>query len=72
MAGMDLTTALDDCTIPVAVLVGTRDTLTPVRYARQLVAGIPGSDLTVLPGAGHMLPLERPDEVTAAIRALET
>jgi len=71
MAGMDLTTALDDCAIPVTVVVGTRDTLTPVRYARQLVAGIPGSDLTVLPGAGHMLPLERPDEVTAAIQGLD-
>jgi len=68
MASMDLRSALRDVTIPTKVLVGQRDTLTPVRAARQLADGIPGSDLLVLPGAGHMLPLERPDEVVAAIR----
>jgi pimeloyl-ACP methyl ester carboxylesterase len=45
--------------IPVHVLVGADDRLTPVGHARQLAAAIPGAELTIAPGAGHMLPLER-------------
>ncbi len=70
MAGMDLTTALRDTSIPATVMVGQRDTLTPVRLARQLASGIAACELVVLPGAGHMLPLERPDEVADAIRSV--
>lgn len=70
MAGMDLSSALRDTSIPTMILVGQRDTLTPVRLARQLAAGIADSELVVLPRAGHMLPLERPDEIVAAIRAV--
>jgi non-heme chloroperoxidase len=69
LAGMDLREALRDNGVPARVLVGTRDLLTPPRLARQLADGIPGSELIVLPGAGHMLPLERPDEIVAAIVA---
>ena len=53
--------------IPVHVLVGSEDRLTPVRHARQLAAAIPGAELTVAPGAGHMLPLERDDLVSATM-----
>lgn len=70
MASMDFSSALRDSTIPTKVVVGSRDTLTPVRSARHLAGGIPGSELAVLPGAGHMLPLERPDEVADAIRTI--
>ncbi len=45
--------------IAVHVLVGSDDRLTPVAHARRLAEAIPGADLTVCPGAGHMLPLER-------------
>jgi pimeloyl-ACP methyl ester carboxylesterase len=69
LAGMDLREALRDNAVPARVLVGSRDTLTPPRLARQLADGIPGAELTVLPGAGHMLPLERPDEVAEAVLA---
>jgi non-heme chloroperoxidase len=56
--------------VPTRVLVGSRDTLTPLRSARQLVDGIPGAELEVIPGAGHMLPLEAPDRIVAAVRAV--
>lgn len=69
LAGMDLREALRDNGVPARVLVGTHDLLTPPRLARELAKGIPGSELVVLPGAGHMLPLERPDEVVEAITA---
>lgn len=52
---------------PVHVLVGERDLLTPPRHARRLAGAIDGARLTVAPGAGHMLPLERDDLVSEAI-----
>lgn len=45
--------------IPTQVLVGTRDVLTPPSHARRIVEHAPGAVLTVVPDAGHMLPLER-------------
>ena len=57
-------------TIPTVVLAGTGDRLTPVRYSRRLVDALPTAHLTVYPGAGHMLPVERPVAVAARIRGL--
>ena len=45
--------------IPTHVLVGTRDVLTPPSHARRIAENIDGAVLTVVPDAGHMLPLER-------------
>ncbi len=56
--------------VPVRVLVGERDRLTPPRHARRLHAGLPGSTLDVLPGRGHMLTYEASAEVAAAIAAV--
>ena len=55
--------------VPTQILVGSFDTLTPVFAARALHATIPGSTLRILPGKGHMLPYEAPDEVAGAILA---
>ncbi|SDZ40224.1 Pimeloyl-ACP methyl ester carboxylesterase [Micromonospora pattaloongensis] len=56
--------------VPAAALVGDRDRLTPPPCAESIAAALPGTELTVCPGAGHMLMLERPDEVTAALAAV--
>ena len=55
---------LDD--IPTHVLVGTRDVLTPPAHARRIADHVHGSVLTVVPDAGHMLPLER-DELVSGV-----
>lgn len=68
MSALDLRAGLGDIEVPATVLVGARDRLTPPRVARALAAGIPASRLVVLQGAGHMLPLEAPDQVVEAIR----
>ena len=56
--------------VPVEVLVGAQDRLTPVRHSEQLSAALPGAVLHVEPGCGHMLPQERPALVAAALRRL--
>ncbi len=53
--------------LPVAVLVGAQDRLTPRLCAENIAAAIPGAEHIVFEGCGHMLPLECPDEVTDAI-----
>jgi pimeloyl-ACP methyl ester carboxylesterase len=56
--------------LPVHVMVGSKDRLTPPSHAELLAEKIPGARLTVAPGAGHMLPLERDALVTEALLEL--
>lgn len=70
MARMDYRAGLAGIPVPTTILVGTHDRLTPMARARELHAGIAGSELIVLPGLGHMLPLEAPDEIADAIGKL--
>jgi len=54
---------------PTLIICGEDDRLTPVKYARFLHEAIPGSNLAVIPGAGHMVMLERPVEFNRALTA---
>lgn len=65
---LDTLAALGD--IPAAVLVGDRDRLTPPPCAESIAGALAGTELTVCPGAGHMLMMERPAEVSAALLAV--
>jgi pimeloyl-ACP methyl ester carboxylesterase len=65
---LDTLAALGD--VPAAVLVGDRDRLTPPPCAESIAEALPQTELTVCPGAGHMLMLERPAEVSAALTAI--
>ena len=67
MTAMDYRGGLAEIDVPTTILVGTDDRLTPPRRARLLAERIGGAELAVLPGAGHMLPMEEPDRVTEAI-----
>ncbi|MEV4541284.1 alpha/beta fold hydrolase [Micromonospora echinaurantiaca] len=53
--------------LPAAALVGDRDRLTPPPCAESIAGVLPATELTVCPGAGHMLMMERPEEVNAAL-----
>ncbi len=56
--------------VPVRVLVGDHDRLTPPAHARALVEALPGASLQVVEGTGHMVIVERPDAVAAAVADL--
>jgi len=55
---------------PTTVVLGERDLMTSAKSGRELAAALPGARVVLLPGAGHMLMSERPDEVLAAVRHL--
>jgi pimeloyl-ACP methyl ester carboxylesterase len=76
IAGLDATGALEPMAgVPVLVLTGSADKMIPeehsVRIVEQLgrVAAHP-PEFVVVPDAGHLVLLERPDQVTAALSAL--
>ncbi|MFI6579856.1 alpha/beta fold hydrolase [Embleya sp. NPDC050493] len=61
-------TALAD--VPVHIVVGAHDRLTPLAHSRALAAELPGATLHVEPECGHMVFTERPDSVTEPLRTL--
>jgi pimeloyl-ACP methyl ester carboxylesterase len=61
---------LSEIDVPTTVIVGSGDTLTPPPMSEAMVAAIPGAQLVVLDGAGHLSNLEAPEAFTAALRDL--
>lgn len=58
---------LPEIACPVLVAVGSEDVWSPPDQHRAIAATIPGARLTVVRGAGHMLPAEAGDDLNAAI-----
>ncbi|MDO4928247.1 MAG: alpha/beta hydrolase [Corynebacterium sp.] len=65
--------------IPGIILVGADDAVTPVSQANAIKEGWPQAAIQVIPGAGHMLPIEQPwvvnnalDTMVSAIAARES
>src|ERR1700759_2838477 len=54
--------------VPTTLVLGERDMMTPAKAGRALAAVIPNARTVVLRGAGHMMMVERPDELLAAMR----
>ncbi len=59
----DVMENLDEINVPALVITGTDDQLTPPKYAQFLVQHIAGAELVLVEKAGHMVMLERPQEV---------
>ncbi len=70
IATMDLLPKLDIINVPTSVLVGQQDPGTPVEHARRIVDCVSGATLTVLNPGSHLLNVERPAAVSAAILAM--
>jgi pimeloyl-ACP methyl ester carboxylesterase len=54
--------------IPALILVGDQDMMTPPDSSRFLQEKIPSSRLVIIPGAGHMIMLEKHKEINQTIR----
>ena len=52
---------------PTLVAVGEADVLTPPALAAEIAAGIPGAVLRTVAGAGHLPPLEQPEQINAML-----
>ncbi|MBS4753477.1 alpha/beta hydrolase [Nocardioides sp. zg-ZUI104] len=58
--------------VPVSIICGTADRLTSVGHSRKLHSRLPGSQLLVCEGAGHMVIMERHDLVNSELDQLIT
>jgi 3-oxoadipate enol-lactonase len=66
----DLRSYLKALSVPVAIIVGEDDYATPVSAAEEMHQAIPDSTLTIIPGARHLTPIERPEEIAIQLTAL--
>lgn len=69
MAEADLRDVLPRVEVPTLLVWGELDERSPLSVAHAFAAAIPDAELVVIEGAGHMSPLEEPEQVNAAIRA---
>ncbi|GAB3588703.1 alpha/beta fold hydrolase [Hymenobacter daeguensis] len=66
----DITALMPPLSVPCHLLVGGADNPIPADVQRRLTLPLlpPGTPFTVVPGAGHLLPLEAPEEVWKAVK----
>ena len=54
-------------TAPTLILVGDGDVATPIKQSEKMHDKIKGSELKIIPGAGHSSPVEEPEFINTAI-----
>jgi pimeloyl-ACP methyl ester carboxylesterase len=68
MARPDGRSDLARIAVPALVLCGREDAVTPLAWHEEMAALIPGAELVVIERCGHLSTMERPAEVSAALR----
>ena len=68
IAEADLRDVLPRIAVPTLLVWGELDARSPLSVAHEFEHAIPHAELLVIPGAGHMSNLERPEEFNAAVR----
>ncbi len=63
----DVMDRLGEIRCPTLIICGEEDQLTPPKYCQFLQEHIANAMLTIIPGAGHMVMLEQPEQVSVAI-----
>ena len=58
---------LGKITLPTLIICGEDDVLTPIKYSEFLHRELSNSKLVLVPDAGHILMIEKPDAVNRAI-----
>jgi pimeloyl-ACP methyl ester carboxylesterase len=69
MAEADLRDLLPRIAVPALLVWGEQDGRSPLSVARQFESALPDAALVVIPGAGHVSNLERPEAFNDAVRA---
>lgn len=54
--------------VPMFAMVGELDSWSPVSQHREIAAAVPGGQLRIVAGAGHMMPAEKPQEFHDLVR----
>lgn len=67
LARPEVESLLPQIRCPALVAVGAHDEWASPEQHRTIAAAIPGSTLAIIEEAGHMLPVERPEPMTAAL-----
>ena len=65
--GFDVLNKLSTIEVPCLIIVGKQDQLTPVKYSEFFRNKIKNSELHIIDKAGHMVMLEKPNDVNQAI-----
>jgi pimeloyl-ACP methyl ester carboxylesterase len=67
LADTDTSALLAAITVPTLLVWGDGDMRSPLDVAEQFREAIPNADLVVIPGAGHISNMEKPEEFNAAV-----
>jgi pimeloyl-ACP methyl ester carboxylesterase len=67
--GFDVRQRLTEVTARTLIICGADDRMTPPKWSRYLSENIRSSTLSFVEGAGHMVPLEKPEACGAIIQA---
>lgn len=63
----DSTPLLARMKLPVLVVAGDDDQIAPAAGMKQMAEAIPGAEFVLVSGAGHLAPLEQPEQVNAVL-----
>lgn len=63
----DVSKRLAQIGVPTLIIAGQSDRMTALERSEELHAGIRGSHMVVIEGAGHMAPLEKPEDYNKVV-----
>jgi pimeloyl-ACP methyl ester carboxylesterase len=69
MSRADSRALLPSIAVPALVLCGRQDAIAPLARHEEMAQAIPGAHLEVIEDCGHLSTLEKPDDVSRALRA---
>lgn len=70
MGRSDHRQALSRLTLPMALLCGAHDRVTPPALTHELAQCLPHAQIQIVPGSGHMLPVQQAQAVARALSSL--
>jgi 3-oxoadipate enol-lactonase len=63
----DRAAPLEKLSVPTLIITGDEDRVYPLELTRRMASRIPGAELVVLEGCGHLSNLEQPEQFNAAL-----